>query len=638
MPEHADWTPPERGSGRVLFPPLVDAREYLMGLVLKTASDNAHLNVGAILASAGYPHARFFDLALSRLESIEQLAKVLGTDHVAIDGLVFRSVRSVGALTTVSFLGTEASSFDIVTRRRRISGETLRSDPFHRAVWTHGLLPYCPLSLELLVDRCPDCGGRLDWDRATLPGEPQARSRDVNAIFRCGDSVCGKDVRTTSSPTLAGDLTTSYRRMAGLLAPADRHDDGWKKHSDLEGLSSGSCFELGWSLARSFGVDELPRVRCKQLTPEVIVGTLHLAERLLSGWPHCLRETLTNEACDEPTSVVQRRLRRLRNLARTNTAWPDIAYLIRQTYPDLLERGRKTLRSLNPSVVTRTTATSIAGMHTATFARAAMSGGLSALFSSKNLRTFQDFDVAAIEKLRDARENSIPFDAVAERLGISYHGVEQLVVEELLTQEQHPALLAVYQFPRVTRTSLDALIDRISQRSKDEAVDSGIPLRIAVKCLQGEKPWASIFRGMLNGTLHFGLDATVPRVCHGIVVPTSTVDLLRSFVFLRADHPAFKFAEDMSRRDAEEALNLVPRTLQAALDQELGPDRSRGRVKIVDVEGVAQRVISAAEISARTWPGTRRLPCTLRRSRYPRIGAAGWLRTDIEPLIKSRGK
>lgn len=634
MRNDISWTPPAQGSGRVLFPPAVDDREYLMGLVLKTASDNLHLNVAAILAAAGYPHARSFDLTLNRLDLARELARVLGTKRDELERLTFHKVRSFDALATVTFLGAESSSYDLVTRRRRVSGTTLRSHPFHRAVWAHGLLPYCPVSLDLLIDRCPGCDGKLDWYRASTANEPQWRSRDVNAIFRCGDPACGLDLRTASSTRLDGHVAVSYRRMAGLVAPADRHGGTWALHPGLRDLPPGSTFELGWSLARIFAEDGVPRARCKQLTSDVIIASLHLAEQLLSGWPDHLRGAFETDAREEQPGIVQRRLGRLRNLTRANAAWPEIGDLVRRTYPDMLERRRKSLRSLNPSVVTRTMATAIAGMHTATFARAAESGGLAALSSSGSRRAFQDFEVASVERLRDAKDGSIPCDAVSERLGISYHGVEQLVIKDLLEAEEHLALAAVYEVPRVKRHSLDKLIDGLVAAARSEAGDGYLPLRTVVKCLAGEKPWSSIFQAMLDGRLPFHFAEASTKVCRGIAVPASGVDMLRSFSFDRSAHPSFRFAHDMSRRDVEEALNLVPGTLQAALDQELGPDRSRGRIAVSDVEAIAQRAISAAEISARTSPGTRRFPRALKRSRFPRRGAAGWLRSEVEPLLE----
>lgn len=636
MPDHANWTPPVRGSGRVLFPTSVDPREYLMGVVLRAASDNAHMNVSAILASSGYPHARSFDLALSRLENVDELATVLGVDRDELAGLTFRPRRSFRHLTTVSFLGGEASSYDIVTRRRRLSGATLRSEAFHRAVWTHGLLPYCPASLELLIDRCPRCGQKLDWFRATPAGEPSWQSPDINAILRCGDPKCGYDLRDTSSSFLDDRLVGSYRAMAGLVAPGDRQGCGIDLPPALQALSSGACFELGWSLARVFAHDGVTRARSKTLDVETVLSTLNLAQQFLSDWPDRFQFELEASVRNATTEVAAQHVRRLKALTRAKAMWPEVIEIVKQAYPALLKRDRETLRLLNPSIVTRTDAVEMCGMTARSFARAATSQGLKALSTRGDRRTFQDFDVAAIEELRDAKAASIPLDSVAERLGISYHGVEQLAVIGLLRLEEHPALAATYRLPRVLRSSLEGLVEQLIRRSRAELSGPLIPLHIAIKCLQGEKPWAAILQAMLDGNLPFALDPDVVRVARGVSVPPQSVDLLRSFSFRRGDYPDFPFATDMSRRDAEEALNLVPSTLLRALEQELGSARSRGRLKVGDVAAIAARVISAAEISARTRPGTRRLPRELKRSRYKRIGAGGWSRREIESFLAGR--
>jgi len=421
--------------------------------------------------------------------------------------------------------------------------------------------------------------------------------------------------------------------MAGLVAHGDRHGVGIDLPPALQTLSSGACFELGWSLARVFALDGASRARSKTLDVETILSTLHLAEQFLSGWPDRFQFELQTSARNAPIEVAVQRVRRLKALTRAKAMWPEVTEMIRLAYPALLKRDREALRSLNPSVVTRTDAVEIVGMTARSFAKAATSQGLEALATRGSQRSFQDFDIAAIERLRDAKLASMPLDSVAEHLGISYHGVEQLAAVGLLRLEEHPALAATYRHPRVVRSSVDSLIEQLIRGSRGEMSGTCIPLRIAIKCLQGEKPWASILRALLEGVLPFALDPNATRIVRGIAVPENSVDLLRSFSFRRADHPHFPFAKDMSRRDAEEALNLVPRTLEQALKQELGSDRSSGRISVGDVATIAERLISAAEISARTRPGTRRLPRELKRARYKRIGAAGWSRREIEPLL-----
>src|SRR3546814_1548206 len=76
---------------------------------------------------------------------------------------------------------------DILLDRRRISPLTLQTSEHHRAAWLLGLLPYCPLSLERLVDECPNCPGKkLGW----------RRSWGIANCERCGELVPPSSARS----------------------------------------------------------------------------------------------------------------------------------------------------------------------------------------------------------------------------------------------------------------------------------------------------------------------------------------------------------------------------------------------------------------------------------------------------------
>lgn len=588
-----------------------------MGAVLKAASDNGHSNVGSLLAHAGYPHARVFNLALDMHQMLPGLARVLGVAEAELKALLHPVVSASRAVRTVAFLGAEIPDYDIVSRRRRISMETLNAEPFHRALWNHGLLPYCPHSLEKLLDRCATCGGSLGWFRA-------------EGLATCGSSKCDADLGGRPTERLPPALAPAYQRMAALAAPRDAAVRV-TLHEDLTDLDTGIVFELGWRLASVIDGIETPRKAAQTLPPERIARTLATADRILTGWPTSLHEELRPLLLTEGAEKMKTRLRKLRSATSKAAGWPMITQVVRQSHPDLMAKGRHALRALDGTIMTGTSANRIVAMAPHRFAVVKRSRELTALTISGNERVFSDFGRKDVIEFARAKADSMPLRVAAERLGIAQHGVEQLAAMGMVDVEAHPALRAFSPCLRLTTSSVELLLTRLAEAGTVELADA-VPIRSAVKAIPGEKPWGPIVAAMLDGTISFVMEAGSRRAFHRVGIAQSSADMLSTFRFERADHPGFDFAPDMTRRDVEEALNLVPRRLAEALREEIGSADVR-RPLVADVQRIARERISLAEICARTALGSRRTPMALKGAGLPRLGAAGWSRRDVERLL-----
>jgi len=90
------------------------------------------------------------------------------------------------------------------TRRRRIASIALAAGGRHRVGWMDRLLPYCPETLERLVDSCSECAGPLLWTGA-------------GRIDVCGR--CGETVQPSAAAPLPAALAEDYRAFAGLSSP-----------------------------------------------------------------------------------------------------------------------------------------------------------------------------------------------------------------------------------------------------------------------------------------------------------------------------------------------------------------------------------------------------------------------------------
>lgn len=619
MHEMSQWTRPAPGSGRVLFPSSYDERESLMGRVLRTASENVHSSVGGILLASGYPHARVFDLAFTRFQNLPDLSRVLGVEESEVRRQAHSEVRRVRkVLRTVRFLGAEVPEYDIMTIRRRISPATLAAEPFHRACWNHGLLPYCPISRELLVDACPACGTALGWYRA-------------NGVHGCSSRHCDADLRHHVPELLEERHLAAYRRMAALAAPSDSVASA-PVHPALSGMDTGALFELGWRLARVLDPVTVPRIDARRLPPHEIVATLVVADELLAGWPNCFRTALDGVLLRGGTKAASAALTRLRSAANGKTGWHEIGKLLRKTYPDLLRPGRQALRGLDPRIVTGTLANAVIGMSASRFAVIKRATALDTVAQIGSRRAFHDFDVSVVRAFAEANAGSVAAKSVSESFGIAHHGIEQLVVLGMLDEERHPALLAVSRQLLVTRSSLDGLKVALTTAS-NSYIEDEFPMLIAIKSIAGEKPWAAIITAMLDGRISYRIKDGSGRLFGRIVIDRNDLSILRELRFDRREHPLFAFAPDMTKRDAQEALNINPRLSPQALTDEIGV-RARGpRITVTDVARIAGEKISTAEILARFAPGGRRLPQCLKRARVKPAGSAGWNRVEVETLL-----
>lgn len=619
------WARPVPGTGRVLFPAVPLPGQSLMGLVFETAADNVHGNVGAILAAAGYPHHGVCNLAETFPEKIGDLARVLGVDPALLAPMRHEEVLRGRTSSIVTFLGTIVPRYDVVTMERRVSGRTVGSEPWHHAIWNHRLLPYCPKGLDLVHRSCPVCRLRLGWYHA-------------EGVHACGRPGCTADLRDHPAAELPAELVEPYRRMASLIGACAPGERSAELHGDLAALEGGAALELGWRLACILERDGagLARRDSHQRPPEVVASLLARADSILAGWPLSLDDELRAiHAADGHAGLAA--ARRIRAISNESSGWPTLAALLRRAHPALTASDRAAMRWLATDAVDGTTAQHLIGVTSNRFAAIKRAGGLPAIARSGSKRTFDDFALETVRALQVAAAGSQPANKFSERWGLTAHGVEQLVCLRLLDAELHPALQIPRPGLRIRKMSSAALIASLQERASSQ-LEEPVAVRAVFKGVGGEKPWGPLIAAMFGGDIPFALADGSGKLFRRLQVDAADMEAVTSLRFRREDHPGFSFACDMTKRDAEEALNLSPQYLPTALLAELGAKTAvLRRVAVADVNAIVDRRISAAEIAARWQAGSRRLPHPLRGGRGPRrINIVGWDRSTVEALLQAR--
>ena len=323
----------------------------------------------------------------------------------------------------------------------------------------------------------------------------------------------------------------------------------------------------------------------------------------------------------------------LRAIVRGRTAWEGHRQVIEQAVPELLGSDRHTFLSLNGDGANAAEATRILGISASNLVCLARKGMVRAQADRGSTYVYAIYSRHELQSLACDFKDRMPISAASEQLGITAHGVEQLMCLGVLTSLNTPCVQEVYPGLNLSRTSFSAFLAKMEQGvCSDVSSDpDAVPLRRAMIVFGGrEKPWGPIIAAMLEGNLKYGLVIPGRGIAGRVVIAPSDLVRIAAMTFNRADFD-FPFSNVITRRDAQETLNLTPALMTRALQSELAPAAvNGGKLALQPVLQLARSRISGGEVLAR-WGRGRRLPRPLRDARrFPRLGATGWRRSDVE--------
>ncbi|MCW2390058.1 hypothetical protein M2333_003104 [Sphingobium sp. B11D3B] len=619
MFDAAKWMAPEPGSGRVLFPLAPFAGESLLGLVARVARDNLHSSIASITNTAGYPHIHCYDLDRANLDRLPALARTLGVDIAELEARSHPVVNTPGP-AAVDFFGARVVACDLKTRVRRFSPTTVSDEPFYRAIWQHRLLPYCPVSLELLISRCPGCGRGYGWYHTC----------EVGTCEHCGYRAVPCDTNRVPD-----EYRDAYRRMASLLDPSVPARP--YQHVDLNRLGRGELFEMGLALGAALAdLPDLPRGNLYQCEPAQIAMILSLGDEIMSNWPGSLERTVAGRLNQAPVAEHRLILQRLKRVCYHSKSWPEIIAILRAATPKFFGTLRSVHQAIIPERVMGTDVGKALRISAGRFAQLKRSGAITAVTKSGKQHRFEDFNSSDVNRLADAFCGRLRAATVAERLGITFHGVEQLICLGLLEWENDPALLCLWNKAFTTKLSFASFVSTLEQKStvphtKDSAWR---PIKHVLKRVgRREKPFGPVMREMIERKLPFNITEGSARLFDRIRVPSDTCRLVESLRFDRNDYPDFFFEDVMPRRDAESVLNITTRVSAKAL---AGLSDKGQPIPIKGVLSLANKYISSGEIKER-WLGASavRPSSYLKKAGILANSPAGWLRNEVEQYFNA---
>ena len=508
------------------------------------------------------------------------------------------------------------------TRLRRIGPRSLRTEPHHRFAWLNRLLPCCPVSGEHLVDVCGECGQPLRWYRTWGIGVCES---------------CRSQVAPSHLPPLSADDLRPYRVIADLMDRREEvRDDRLRRlpvstHGHPTGTLALTAIQLASLLKGSHGLGgEIYHIL--RLDPEDRAQVVCDAGRLLSKWPHALREAFREKVDGLGTDHDQffRLWRAFKRFATASLSGKQKARLVLEGLPDLASSIWHSFSS-SGDIYSTQDAMRVLGIDNQRTKRLATVDSLVHMQKPSRHRGNRQFRADAIDGLRRTKDASTTFASITEETGIPNYGVEQLAASGLLEFRAGDAMRIAYPRPFVSTCSYRDVVAacRSSARSSPLPKDAR---RLSDCCRLlggGEKPWHLIVEALATGPLaHWNRSRNFD--IRSILVRAED---LRQFLGKRFDPASheFEYGTTYTKRETAEVLTIDSPQLDAHLEglglafQQVGRAREIHRGAVLDV---ARQIISNAELGEHLGLAPKSVRYDKRMSSIARK-AYGWSRDDV---------
>ncbi|URW75061.1 hypothetical protein M9980_10890 [Sphingomonas donggukensis] len=518
-----------------------------------------------------------------------------------------------------AFFGTSIDALHVVTTVRRFAPASLVISEHHRALWMLRPLPFCEETWQFLAQNCPNphCGFTQRWQL-------------TNGVGLC-DS-CGEPLTRAQAEVVPHALRTNLGHAVGLVHPDPerRSQSLGLLPPEISKLPLGNLFDLMCALAGVFD----PEVRFKSsrraIDPNaphpLVAAAMAGAWSVLSTWP----EGFERLAGDRLATRVGRfgdgnsgaTLDFLLTPSRTKLA-PDVASVIEQMRERLSGNATDGYHVRVAAARTGSTASAMAA--------ARRRGEVPTVFHLNGRRVLPLIERTAIDAMTSMVRT--PHRYAAAHLGVTFRAVEELILCGLLEAGGQP--LSRSTMETVTQASLKRLTDDIRGAAGPARKDA-IPMRHAMRSVGGRlKPWAAAIQAMLAGSLKFQMDDTEGPLMNRVAVPPDYVNLIISLADI-ADDAARPFATMMSKGDAADALNLMPRQYETVLQKWPSSNGWERTVPVAAVENMLRIFASASEIAHRLSIPAAAVRRRMREQGVARLSDAGYDRAAFDAIYGPR--
>lgn len=588
------------GLRRLRFDLDVREDESVPGVIARGVAGHHLLRLRTILreASAG----RYAGLTqLADPSALVRLARVVRIDVAPLVAQAGRRLIEPGHRRLqhfVDFDGLVLPRAHLELRRRRISPLALLDGDHHRQAWIMSLLPFCPRTLERLVDTCPLCGFALGWVESV-------------GIARC--ERCLGTVPPTPLPALHDALADSYRLFAGLLSlrSADRELSVAAMPARLRGLAPGELARLAMRCGLDCTDGDEKRAwqtRAGRLAPDRIAETAVRGIDLLRSWPNGIAGWAADHLAEATDDKTRRRdLRtRIRRIAWGDSGFRDQRALLGEIFPNL--EPATAHPGADAFCTGREANRRLPGFreHAAEIRRLGIVPHRSAPSGGAHLYSAQVVD-AAVRGAADA----ISISSVMDELKLPLYAIEQLFAAKLLARQDDPLLALILRRPMATASTYRDFVSLLRRNGASRSPPvTAIPLAHESHRIGGHaKPWSDIYGALVSGRLTFWLAEGISSA--DLLVARGSLD-----TYLRTPPRSIgTVAADMSTTDAAELLNVIPGNVRKLRYAGILPHSTGMRAKTTPrayVEKLAAEWVSAAEMARRARTSAEHVKCRLR--------------------------
>jgi hypothetical protein len=225
---------------RFVVPISILPGESLAGVVARAAHENMVTTPHSIFPHLNMPLACLGSLATRYSKQCDELAYFMGVDPNILSTLFYGRVdrHEEGLGAEIDFFGCRLASRCREKQIRRLSPESLRVSPHHRAAWEVKFIHWCPESFEYLLSKCSACGKNFGWGKFA-------------GIHICEN--CGADIREQTSEF----VHESEREMAQLLSDFILDREAAMRlrtslHEDLRYLADADILRIALMLSSGF--------------------------------------------------------------------------------------------------------------------------------------------------------------------------------------------------------------------------------------------------------------------------------------------------------------------------------------------------------------------------------------------------
>lgn len=528
-----------------------DGRESVIGALAAACREHRLPRITTALEGGGVQVARVGSIQCAPPDTLDQIARVMRTDPANLHAVAFTQSERRDRIVLGDLV---APRFAFDFERRRIGPVSLRKTPYHRSAWLNLLLPYCPESLELLVDACPDCGP-LGW-------------RWTRGLEAC--EGCGKKIAPSSAAPLPPYAADDYRLFADLMSrdPGAGAQALQQLPSGVQSFSRSALVSVALraGIISTSGRGRWGLEKLIEEGPEAVARIVATGASLLRGWPAAMQAVadarLDVIVGDVPGYEAMRR--DIRWIARRSD--DEERQLVGLAFPDI--DGRKVQTFAKDTRYYTATETNV---HLWTSSKQ-----LGQLRNAKALR-FEElpgglrkrvrYDADDVDALRTLLRSSVTPEAVAARFELPVYAIGQIARPKsasaspdvdlkqascLLTVHDHAGVI-VLQGQMLDAASVKEFARVLEATAvRGEAPQGFMSLRSAMIMYPGEKPWGRVLAAMLGRRVPYYVDGTRPATARSMHVDPTRLPKLPLSQRERGD--SFLSFSHLSMRDAGEVL------------------------------------------------------------------------------------